>query len=607
MSAAPPVDPAAVWNIAYSPTPYDLWTRTNVGEVFPEAVTPLTFSIMVLQSDAIFLNAPDRLRLIPRQLIKDGVPPAVFRAINGRMFYNTGLVYHLFTDVFGLPSWLWMVNLGGPQEAAATGLPPRPLRPRRLIRALRAVLAENSRQRRVIAAYHRDREAMHRRALALRREVVTALTLPALDQRITRLLALSLPPQEQLFDGSAAAISAFGMLTGLCQRWCDDRALANDLVTGLDAYDTAHATVALWAVARAARGTAAADVIRTSSPAELTARLAATDGAGAAAAALDTFLEDFGHRASDEFELASPRWSDDLSFISATLRTYLEAGPEADPAAHLVRQQRRRRAAEREAQRRMRAGLLHTLLPYRRLVFRLVLRQARSLLPLRENPKHLFLMYQAELRRSLLEIGGRLAAAGILADAADLFFLTREEMTAAIEQAERGGATPGLPALIAGRRELLERFRAWQPAEAIPDSAIAALEQEVRTAPAAVAEPALPATGPGELLGIAASAGVVTGRARVALNPDDGAEIEPGEVLVAPFTDPGWTPLFTVAGAIVMDLGGLLSHGAIVAREYGIPAVVNTRAATRRIRTGQLVTVDGDRGTVRWQDDGAGG
>jgi pyruvate,water dikinase len=105
----------------------------------------------------------------------------------------------------------------------------------------------------------------------------------------------------------------------------------------------------------------------------------------------------------------------------------------------------------------------------------------------------------------------------------------------------------------------------------------------------------------GRLRGIAASGGTATGRVRVALTAEDGADLEPGEILVAPFTDPGWTPLFTVAGAIVMDLGGLLSHGAIVAREYGIPAVVNARRATTTLRTGQTVTVDGDTGEVTWQ------
>jgi len=84
---------------------------------------------------------------------------------------------------------------------------------------------------------------------------------------------------------------------------------------------------------------------------------------------------------------------------------------------------------------------------------------------------------------------------------------------------------------------------------------------------------------------------------------DEGARVLPGEVLVAPFTDPGWTPLFTAAAAVVMDFGGMLSHGAIVAREYGLPAVVNVGPATRRLRTGQRVRVDGNSGLVTVLDE----
>ena len=100
------------------------------------------------------------------------------------------------------------------------------------------------------------------------------------------------------------------------------------------------------------------------------------------------------------------------------------------------------------------------------------------------------------------------------------------------------------------------------------------------------------------LNGIAVSPGVVTGRARVILRTDDNQHVEAGEVLVAPFTDPAWTPYFLPAAGVVMDMGGILSHGAIIAREYGIPAVVNVGHATRIIKTGQEICVDGDRGTV---------
>ena len=101
----------------------------------------------------------------------------------------------------------------------------------------------------------------------------------------------------------------------------------------------------------------------------------------------------------------------------------------------------------------------------------------------------------------------------------------------------------------------------------------------------------------GALTGTAASAGSVTGQARVIMDPV-GAQLEPGEILVAPSTDPGWTPLFLTAGGLVMEMGGANSHGAVVAREYGIPAVVGVNGATGQISTGQTITVDGTNGVI---------
>ncbi len=102
-----------------------------------------------------------------------------------------------------------------------------------------------------------------------------------------------------------------------------------------------------------------------------------------------------------------------------------------------------------------------------------------------------------------------------------------------------------------------------------------------------------------KLTGLAVSPGVTAGKARVVLRADTDEQVLAGEVLVAPFTDPGWTPYFVTAAAIVMDQGGILSHGSIVAREYGIPAVVNVGQATKIIKTGQTIQVDGNRGVVK--------
>jgi len=106
------------------------------------------------------------------------------------------------------------------------------------------------------------------------------------------------------------------------------------------------------------------------------------------------------------------------------------------------------------------------------------------------------------------------------------------------------------------------------------------------------------------LTGTPASAGQVRGKARVVLEPQ-GARLEPGEILVAPSTDPGWTPLFLTAGGLVMEMGGAMSHGAVVAREYGIPAVVGVAHATARIRSGETIEVDGAAGTIRLLRGGA--
>jgi phosphohistidine swiveling domain-containing protein len=184
------------------------------------------------------------------------------------------------------------------------------------------------------------------------------------------------------------------------------------------------------------------------------------------------------------------------------------------------------------------------------------------------------------VRGELLEIGAELSAAGALARTDDVFFLDLREVGDAIDGRD-------VRDVAAGRRELYDRETARRhvPRVLLSDGT----EPEARPAPMSVAD--------GALLGIAASAGTATGPARVVLEPS-GAYLAPGEILVAPSTDPGWTPLFLTAGGLVMEMGGANSHGAVVAREYGIPAVVGLPGATSSIVTGQEITVDGTRGVV---------
>jgi len=176
-----------------------------------------------------------------------------------------------------------------------------------------------------------------------------------------------------------------------------------------------------------------------------------------------------------------------------------------------------------------------------------------------------------------------MAGQGILERREDIFFLTVEEF----EPVCRGKAEFDVRAAVCERRAEFERNRALTP----PTVVVGQFDPARQTLP--------PDYRPGEELpGLPVSAGVVTGPARVLLHADNGARILPGEILIAPFTDPGWTPHFLTAAGLVTDIGGQLSHGSVIAREYGLPAVVNVQSATRIIHTGDLIRVDGDRGRV---------
>lgn len=183
----------------------------------------------------------------------------------------------------------------------------------------------------------------------------------------------------------------------------------------------------------------------------------------------------------------------------------------------------------------------------------------------------------------------KLHDAGVLDDRDDVFFLDRAQLARVVlDRAD-------LRQVIAGRRAERRRNQ-----EAVPPPPVVVGRFDRNEDRSISAEPA--DTTQTILRGIAVSPGRVTGPARVILRATEDDHVRPGEILVAPFTDPGWTPYFVTAAGIVMDTGGLLSHGSIVAREYGIPAVVNVGHATTMIRTGQMIEVDGNRGVVQLLD-----
>lgn len=571
-----------------APLPFDLWTRGNAGEVLAGVISPLTWSLMERT-----LN-----RFFQRSLVEAGFREAAHARFagmfSGRVYFNVGAMYHYLVEEQGLPSRPFLRAFGGAGHDHGLPLPERPLRWRPLLRHLPAMLRESRRQRR---APDRFRAAIPQiEALAARYADAAAraaeLTDADLLALLDRLEAETEPYIQLLNDCNNAAFASYGGLAYLCEMWCGEASLANDLVVGLESTRTAGAAAELWQIAQqASQGHARAIVEQTKPPALLDA-LEASGETRPVAAALRAFLAEYGHRSTDELDVMVPRWAEDPTPILALFRSYVLNPPAETPAQVRERQRTTREAALRRAGGLLRRRLADRLLPWKLLLFRAYLHEAQRFVPLREDPKFYLLRVLLPNRRLLLELGRRLVDRGLLSQADDVFFLTSEELEALRNETDWSKAALGWLELAAARRLERERWLAAAPAWVLgPDGR--PLDDDVA-----------PEASPSVLRGIGASSGVAEGTARVIRSLEEAGRMQPGDILVAPFTDPGWTPLFPLARAVVTDIGGLLSHGAIVAREQGVPAVVNTRYATRLIADGDRIRVDGNQGLVFL--DGAG-
>ncbi|GAA3404599.1 PEP/pyruvate-binding domain-containing protein [Pseudarthrobacter polychromogenes] len=319
-------------------------------------------------------------------------------------------------------------------------------------------------------------------------------------------------------------------------------------------------------------------------PGELAGRYRSGTLPAPAQSGLEAFLSKYGHRAVAEIDLGMPRWSEEPDHILGMVSNYLRVeDPEQAPDRQFARAAGHAEARISELVER--AGTKSRL---RGRLVALCLRRTRQLAGLRELPKFCIVLVLAEMHRQLAEVGAELVKNGTIGDAGDVFFLDFDELRVGLRGADLKG-------IVTRRRRLydVELRRRRIPRLLLSDGT----DVEAAMMAAAAALPQQAAAD--RLTGTPASAGTATGKVRVIMDPV-GARLEPGEILVAPSTDPGWTPLFMTAGALVMEMGGVVSHGAVVAREYGIPAVVGVADATTRLHDGQSITVDGAAGTVTW-------
>ncbi len=308
---------------------------------------------------------------------------------------------------------------------------------------------------------------------------------------------------------------------------------------------------------------------------------------------LQTHLNTFGHIIYN-LDFAKPLPLDDPAPMLETLKLYLH-GKGANPHERQGALEARRVQATKAALYRVR-GL-------KGWAFRKVLHWAQSLAEVREDAFADIGLGYPLLRRVLRELGVRLAHVGTVEHADDIFWLRLEELEQAVAMLEQETALPGMVARIGERKAFSRAAGRVTPPPVLPTSAKKVMGVKVE---------GMVAAGEGShtddtLKGAGTSAGRVTAPACVLHGPEDFGQMQPGRILVANVTTPAWTPLFAMAAGVVTDIGGPLSHGSIVAREYGIPAVMGTGVATRRIKSGQTITVDGGAGTVTLLEGLGGG
>jgi len=286
------------------------------------------------------------------------------------------------------------------------------------------------------------------------------------------------------------------------------------------------------------------------------------------------FLSEYGHRGVYELEIMNPRWREDPSYLLHVIRNSINT---VDLDKIKVRQKDTSESAWQE---------IRCKLPlHRRLLVNFLAKQTRKGAELREMSKSVYVMSIEPLRKILLETGSRLKQRGLIREQNDVFHSAWFELISILRGDWNG---EGLDTLIEERKARSAELEKLSP----PDLFIGDTPQYSDQAPDCSGE---------ALSGLGVASGRGAGPVSIVRHPDEGRKLVQGDILVAPSTDPAWTPLFLRASAIVMETGGHLSHGAIVAREYGIPAVVNIPGVLQVLTDGRQVVVDGDAGKVYLQ------
>jgi rifampicin phosphotransferase len=561
-----------------------VWTNVNVGEALPGVATPLTWSIIHNFSRRGFERAFGSLGLnVPADYELVG-------SFRGRVYLNLSQFMSVASAIPLLsPDTLFEMAGGGGVElvrdiyesqSPAAFLTRLPLT---LVRVAASQVTMPAVARLWGAYFQGRRDAFFHRDLSRLNHLEFFGQLDAIDELFDR-------TGRVMLACSSNFLMSYVVMSELLELWGGAKAAKDEkkLVSALGV-DSAQAGLDLLNLGRLARRSRRLRRVITEVDSgevldELEA-LADYEDVEIFLSELRAFRQRHGHRAPREAELATPRWREDTRFLFEVVRSYIRA-----PHLPSDRELERERDRTREQADRL---IGHTFPPGLEALFRTLLRLTRGNARLREFMRNRVVDTLDMYRRYFLECGRRLVLQDVLRQPEDVFYLRYDELRDWLDEVS---VADDFAVRVLVRRAL-QRSLAELPDP--PNTFVLRGNEMIAERDYQRRRDKAPARSTiDEIRGLPGSAGKVTGRARLIVDPNADASLEPGEVLVAPYTDVGWTPLFLTASAVVMSLGGPLSHSCIVAREYGIPTVVNAHGAMEQISDGDLITVDGDRGVV---------
>jgi rifampicin phosphotransferase len=559
--------------------PYDLWTRTNLGENFPDPISPLSVTLWPV----FFL-----LGRMPAksERTSDAPPlPTVGTGFYGRIYVNEGSVIHFATEA-GIPSSFLDTTWGSSGRGLRSSDDTFHLI--RLLRHLPSMTKMGLQQAKQQPESTRQKSQkipklkgeqlflqIDRWADEFQQQDMQNLDDRELWNRWMPLWIARVKALRPILVTAQLAALTFYLLARRLYKWTGKKGQATFLVQALSGVLTAEVGIALWRMAQILRALHLDGIVLNHPPSEALSLLQGKPEAQPFTAEFHAFLLRHGYRCTNDAELYHPRWAETPEQVIELIKSYVSMDDSSSPVrTEQTRQQEREKLT---------VEIAAQLNPIRRRIFYCLLDQAQNKIRLRDNNRSYVAKFLFPVRLLIAELGRRWSAKGWLTSPDDIFFLTLYEIHDLVNSNDLSEAGKDLVTRVSKRKEA---FEYWHTI----------------VAPAALGPGGIPLPDPEPtdsfLQGLPASSGRVRGAARIVRNLEEASRLSEGDILVAQATDPGWTPVFPLVSGLVLEVGGQLSHGAIIAREYGLPAVINVPGAMHFIQDGQTIEVDGNSGRV---------